>query len=422
MSDLFEELKLRGLVAQSTDESALREHLGAGPVNFYVGFDPTAPSIHHGHLVQVILAKRLQEAGHNPFLLVGGATGLIGDPRQSGERVMNEADTVAEWTEKIRSQVSRFLDFDGPHAARVVNNYDWASRTSVIDFLRDVGKHFPVNRMLAREVVRSRLETGISFTEFSYVLLQSSDFRHLYREFGVTLQTGGNDQWGNLSAGVELIRRSNGGRAHAMSTPLITKADGSKFGKSEGGAIWLDPEMLSPYSFHQFFLNSEDEKVIEYLKVFTFRSDEEIAELEVSLRSEPWKRAAQRALADDVTTFVHGQEETRKAVAAADAVFGRSDLAELDARTLRAVLSDISLTQMTAGADLPLVTDVLEASGVVASKSAARRAVNEGGAYLNNVKITDSEARLADEDLLHGTYVVARRGKKTIGGVEISRG
>lgn len=418
---LFDELKLRGLVAQSTDEGALREHLAAGPVNFYVGFDPTAASIHHGHLVQIILAKRLQQAGHNPFLLVGGATGMIGDPRQSGERVMNELETVAEWTEKIRSQVSRFLDFDGPHAARVVNNYDWQSRTNVLDFLRDVGKHFPVNRMLAREVVRSRLESGISFTEFSYVLLQSSDYRHLHREYGITLQTGGNDQWGNLAAGVELIRRSDGAHVHAMSTPLITKADGSKFGKSEGGAIWLDPEMLSPYAFHQFFLNAEDEKVIEYLRVFTFRTDQEIAELEDSLKAEPWKRAAQRALADDVTTFVHGEDETRKAKAAAEAVFGRSDLAELDSRTLRAVLSDISLSRITAGQELPSVVDVLEASGVVASKSAARRAVNEGGAYLNNVKVVDAEARLTDDDLLHGSYVVARRGKKTIGGVEVVR-
>lgn len=408
-------------MAQSTDEAALREHLEAGPVNFYVGFDPTAPSIHHGHLVQIILAKRLQQAGHNPFLLVGGATGMVGDPRQSGERVMNELDTVAEWTEKIRRQVSRFLDFEGPHAARVVNNYDWQSRTNVLDFLRDVGKHFPVNRMLAREVVRSRLESGISFTEFSYVLLQSSDFRHLYREYGITLQTGGNDQWGNLAAGVELIRRSDGAHVHAMSTPLITKADGSKFGKSEGGAIWLDPEMLSPYAFHQFFLNAEDEKVIEYLRVFTFRSDEEIAALEESLHAEPWKRAAQRALADDVTTFVHGEQETRRAKDAAEAVFGRSPLDDLDERTLRAVLTEISLAPVQAADELPLVVDVLEASGVVASKSAGRRAMNEGGAYLNNVKVTDPEARVTIDDLLHGRYLVARRGKKTIGGVEVQR-
>ena len=422
MSNLLDQLKWRGLVAQSTDEDALRQHLAGGPVNFYVGFDPTAASIHIGNLVQIILARRLQEAGHNPTLLVGGATGMIGDPRQSGERVMNTEETVREWTEKIRVQVSRFLDFDGPNAVRIVNNYDWVSAMNVIEFLRDVGKHFPVNRMMAREVVRSRLESGISYTEFSYVLLQSMDYRHLHREYGITLQTGGNDQSGNLTAGVELIRRSEGAHVHAMATPLITKADGSKFGKSEGGAIWLDAEMLSPYAFHQFFLNAEDEKVIDYIKVFTSRTPEEIVELEESLRAEPWKRAAQRALADDVTTFVHGQEETRKVTAAAEAVFGRSDLADLDARTLRAVLSDISLTHLTAGTELPLVVDVLAASGVVASKSAARRAVNEGGAYLNNIKITDPEARLADEDLLQGTYVVARRGKKTIGGVEISRG
>ncbi|MEA5154685.1 tyrosine--tRNA ligase [Raineyella sp.] len=422
MSNVLDQLKWRGLVAQTTQEEALRDHLEAGPVNFYVGFDPSAASIHIGNLVQIILAKRLQEAGHNPFLLVGGATGMIGDPRQVGERVMNPEETVREWTEKIRSQVSRFLDFEGPHAARVVNNYDWTSTMNIIEFLRDIGKHFPVNRMLAREVVRSRLESGISYTEFSYVLLQSMDYRHLHREYGITLQTGGNDQWGNLTAGVELIRRSDGDHVHAMSTPLITKADGSKFGKSEGGAIWLDPEMLSPYSFHQFFLNAEDEKVIDYVKVFTARSPEEIAELEDSLHREPWKRAAQHALADDVTTLVHGETETRRAIAAAEAVFGRSDLADLDARTLQDVLSDISLRPMPTGEDLPTVVDVLETAGVVASRSAARRAIQEGGAYINNTKVTDAEARLTPADLLHGTYVVARRGKKTIGGVAVQRG
>lgn len=422
MTHLLDQLRDRGLVAQSTDADALRAHLDAGPINFYVGFDPTAPSIHHGHLVQVILAKRLQEAGHNPFLLVGGATGMVGDPREAGERVMRGADTVAEWTERIRSQLERFLDFEGPHAARMVNNYEWTSQMNVIEFLRDVGKHFSVNRMLAREVVRSRLETGISFTEFAYVLMQSMDFAHLYADYGVTLQTGGNDQWGNLAAGVDYIRRSRGGHVHAMSTPLITKADGSKFGKSEGGAVWLDPELMSPYAFHQFFLNAEDEKVIEYLKVFTFRSDEEIAELAASLAEAPWKREAQRALADDVTAFVHGPEERDKAIAAAGAVFGRADLHELDERTLRSVLEDIALATLPTGEDLPTVVDVLEASGVVGSKSAARRAIKEGGAYVNNTKVTDPEARLGRGDLLHDRYVVARRGKKTIGGVEVQRG
>ena len=422
MSDVLDELKWRGLVAQTTDEEALRRQLAAGPVNFYVGFDPTAPSLHHGHLVQLIMARRLQQAGHRPFLLVGGATGMIGDPRQSGERVMNPEETVREWTERIREQVGRFVDFSGPHAAQVVNNYDWASTMNVIEFLRDIGKHFPVNRMLAREVVRSRLDSGISYTEFSYVLLQSMDFRHLFRTYGVTLQTGGNDQWGNLSAGVELIRRSDGTQVHAMSTPLITKADGTKFGKSEGGAIWLDPTMLSPYAFHQYFLNAEDEKVIDYIKVFTDRNAEEIADLERSLETAPWKREAQHVLADDVTAFVHGEAERDKAVAAAGAVFGRSDLEELDEATLRAVLSDISLVDLAAGADLPAVVDVLEASGVVGSKSAARRTIKEGGAYLNNRKVTDADAHLTREELLPGGYVVARRGKKTIGGVRVVRG
>ncbi len=298
---LLDDLEWRGLIAHSTDLDALREALGQGSVRFYVGFDPTAPSLHMGNLVQILTARRLQEAGHTPYLLVGGATGMIGDPKESGERTLNSLDTVKEWVEKVRRQIEPFLSFDGPNAATMVNNYDWTASMSVIDFLRDIGKHFPVNRMLARDVVRSRLEAGISYTEFSYVLLQSMDFLNLFRDHGVTLQFGGSDQWGNLTGGVELVRRSDGGHVHAFATPLIERADGTKYGKTEGGALWLDPEMMSPYAFYQFWLNVEDEKVVELLKIFTFLDREEIAELEVQTAEKPFLRAGQRALAEQVT-------------------------------------------------------------------------------------------------------------------------
>jgi len=419
----FEELSWRGLVANSTEPDALREHLDAGPVTFYVGFDPTAPSLHIGHLVQLIVARRLQEAGHRPLMLVGGCTGLIGDPRETSERVMNPAEVVAEWVERIRQQVGRFVRLDGDNPARLVNNLDWAGSLTAIDFLRDVGKHFPVNRMLAREVVRARLESGISYTEFSYVLLQSLDYRELFRRHGCTLQFGGSDQWGNITAGVELIRRSESERVHALATPLITKADGTKFSKSEGGAIWLDPELTSPYTFHQSFLQAEDSKVVEYLKVFTWRSAEEIDELARATREEPHRRLAQQVLADDVTTLVHGPEETAAAKQAAAALFGRSELRDLAAPVLAAVFAEIGATELdaTVGAGgAPSVVDALEASGVVASKSAGRRAIAEGGAYVNNTKVTDPDAVLTADDLLHGRYVVLRRGKRTVGGVVLS--
>jgi len=306
--DVLSELEWRGLIAESTDRAALVEHLAAEPVTFYVGFDPTAPSIHFGNLVQLMVARVLQRAGHRPLILVGGSTGLIGDPKESGERTLNAKDVVAGWVERIRTQVEKFLDFSGDNPARVVNNLDWTAPTSVLDFLRDIGKHFPVNRMLARDVVSKRLEDGISYTEFSYVLLQSMDYLELFRSYGCTLQFGGSDQWGNITAGVELIRRAEGARVHAMATPLLTKADGSKFGKTETGTIWLDPTMTSPYAFHQYFLNTEDEKVIEYLKVFSERSRSEIEELSWQTAEHPERRAAQRALADEVTALVRASK------------------------------------------------------------------------------------------------------------------
>jgi tyrosyl-tRNA synthetase len=419
VTDVWDELTWRGLIALSTDEDALRSHLSAGPVTFYVGFDPTAPSLHFGNLVQLIVARIMQQAGHRPLLLVGGSTGMIGDPKDSGERVLNSAETVAAWVERIRVQVSRYVDFDGPAPARIVNNLDWTGPMPVLSFLRDVGKHFPVNRMLARDVVRNRLEEGISYTEFSYVLLQAMDYLELYRSYGCTLQFGGSDQWGNITAGVELIRRAEAARVHALATPLLTKADGSKFGKTETGTIWLDPQLTSPYAFHQFFLNAEDEKVVEYLKVFSPRSRDEIEALARQTAEQPQLRAAQRALADDVTALVHGQGERDQAVAAASALFGRADLDELDEATLAGVVAEVGGVEVEPTPTLPTVVEVLERSGVVPSKGAARRAIAEGGAYLNNRRVTDPEAVLRESDLLHGRYIIVRRGRKTVGAVSI---
>ena len=420
MIDAFSELKWRGLVALSTDEAALAEHLASGPVTFYVGFDPTAPSLHFGNLVQIMVARALQRAGHLPLLIVGGSTGLIGDPKETSERLLNPKETVASWVESIRRQVEKFLDFSGPNAARVVNNLDWTGPLSVLDFLRDIGKHFPVNRMLSRDVVRQRLEAGISYTEFSYVLLQALDYLELHRAYGCTLQFGGSDQWGNITAGVELIRRADGVRVHAMATPLLTKADGTKFGKTETGTIWLDPAMTSPYAFHQYFLNVEDEKVIEYLKVFSERSPYEIAELERQTREAPHLRIAQRALADDVTDLVHSKQAREDAVAAAAALFGRQDLRELSEPTLAAVVAEVGGVAFPAEDSLPAIVDVLERSGVVPSKAAARRAIAEGGAYLNNVRVEDQEAVLTRADLLHGRFAILRRGKRTVGAVTVT--
>jgi len=414
---LLDDLEWRGLVAHSTDLDALRAALGERSVGFYVGFDPTAPSLHMGNLVQVVTAMRLQRAGHRPYVLVGGATGMIGDPKEGGERTLNSLDVVKEWVGRVRAQIEPFLDFDGPNAATMVDNYDWTASLSTIDFLRDVGKHFPVNRMLARDVVRSRLEQGISYTEFSYVLLQSWDCLNLYRDHGVTLQFGGSDQWGNLTGGVELVRRSDGGHVHAFATPLITKADGTKYGKTEGGALWLDPEMMSPYAFHQFWLNTEDGSVGELLRVFTFLSHEEIEALEEQTREQPWLRAAQKALADHVTTLVHGQDETAHAKAAAAALFGGGDLRQLPEPTLRAALRDAGA--VTVSGELPGIVDLLVETGLARSKGEARRTVGEGGAYLNNDRVSDPELVPTEQDLVAGSWLVLRRGKKSFAGVEV---
>jgi tyrosyl-tRNA synthetase len=417
--NVLDELEWRGLIAHSTDRDALRAALGEGSVKFYVGFDPTAPSLHMGHLVQVLTARRLQEAGHTPYALVGGATGMIGDPRDSGERTLNSLDTVKDWVDRVRGQIEPFLSFEGDNGATMVNNYDWTASLSTIDFLRDIGKHFPVNRMLARDTVKRRLESGISYTEFSYVLLQSMDYLELHRQHGVTLQFGGSDQWGNLTAGVELIRRVEGGKAHAIATPLLTKADGTKYGKTEGGALWLDPEMLSPYAFHQFWLNVEDEKLGELLRVFTFLSREEIEDLEQQTAEKPFLRAGQKRLADEVTALVHGADEVEQAKAAASALFGGGDLSSIKPDTLASALREAGGTTLPAG-ELPGILDLLVAAGLVKSKGEARRTVSEGGAYLNNVRIEDPDLQPTQADLVAGSWLVLRRGKKNFAGVEVA--
>ncbi|TDD26247.1 tyrosine--tRNA ligase [Nonomuraea diastatica] len=420
MTDILDDLAWRGLIAQSTDLDALRASMAKGPITVYSGFDPTAPSLHVGHFVPLLTLRRFQLAGHRPIGLVGGATGLIGDPSgRNTERALNSSDIVAEWVKRLRGQVGRFLDFDAqPNAALMVSNLDWTGELTAIDFLRDIGKHFPVNRMLAREAVSARLSgEGLSYTEFSYQILQSYDYLELFRRYGCTLQIGGSDQWGNITAGADLVRRIEGTHVHALTLPLITKADGTKFGKTVGGALWLDPEMTSPYAFYQYFLNSDDRDVIHYLKVFTFKSREEIEELEKAVAERPFARQAQRALAEDLTELLHGKRELDAVVAASKALFGQGALEELPAATLGAALAEVPKAKVESlGAAF---VDLLSDSGLVESKSAARRAVKEGGAYLNNVKITDESYVPTSDDLLAGRYMVLRRGKKSIGGVEV---
>jgi tyrosyl-tRNA synthetase len=419
-SALLRDLHDRGLIAQITEAGALDARLAEGPATLYCGFDPTADSLHLGHLVPVLLLRRFQQAGHTPIALVGGATGMIGDPSfKATERKLNTPEVVAGWSAKIREQLAPFLDFEGGNAAIMANNHDWFGAMGALEFLRDIGKHFSVSRMLAREVVKSRLEEGISYTEFSYVLLQSYDYLVLHQKYGVTLQTGGSDQFGNITAGVDLVRRVTGHHVHALATPLITKADGEKYGKTAGGAIWLDPTMCSPYRFHQFFLNAEDEMVVSYVKAFTTRPPEEIEELDRLTREEPHQRAAQRVLADDLTDLVHSPEERIKVTKAAQAIFGRDDLHSLDAATLAGVAQEVPQAEVPTVEGVTVV-DAFVATGVTKSKGEARRAIQEGGAYLNNNRVTDVNATLTSADLLAGGHAVLRRGKKTVGLVHVS--
>jgi tyrosyl-tRNA synthetase len=423
--DIIEDLSWRGLLAISTDIDELRKAVSSGPVTIYCGFDPTAPGLHIGNLVQLLTIRRWQLAGHRTIAVVGGATGLIGDPSgKSAERVLNPEQTVAEWVEKIRGEVSRFLEFDdGPTGALVVSNLEWTGAMSALEFLRDVGKHFSVNRMLDRDVVKARLETvGISYTEFSYLLLQANDYLELYRRYGCTVQQGGSDQWGNLVSGVDLIRRVEGATVHAVATPLITKPDGTKYGKTEGGAIWLSADLMSPYAFYQFWLNVSDAEVPGLLRVFSFRSREEIEQICRESEERPALRAGQRALAEEVTTLVHGADECARAVAASRALFGQGALEELDERTLSAAVAELrphSVTGTSGAGGLPQVASLMASAGVAASVSAARRAIDEGGAYLNNRKVTETGAVPGPEDLLHGRYIILRRGKRTVGAVQI---
>ncbi len=421
MTEILDELTWRGLIAQSTDLDALREATDSGPVSVYAGFDPTGPSLHAGHLVPLLALKRFQRAGHRPIVLAGGATGLIGDPRDVGERTVNSADTVSDWSVRIRSQLERFVDIDdSATGAVVVNNLDWTSELSAIDFLRDIGKHFSVNVMLARDTVKRRLEgEGMSYTEFSYMLLQANDFLHLRRKYDCVLQVGGSDQWGNIIAGVELNRRVDGEHVHALTVPLVTSADGKKFGKSTGGgSLWLDPTMTSPYAWYQYFVNTGDADVVRYLRWFTFLSAAELAELELATVERPHAREAQRRLASEMTTLVHGEANTRAVELASQALFGRAELRDLDEPTLSAALQEASVAELRAS-DPNTILDLLVSSGLCESKGAARRAVKEGGASVNNQRVTAEDWVPADTDFLHGQWLVVRRGKRNFAGVQL---
>ncbi len=420
-ANILDELDWRGLIAQSTDRAALGDQLAAGPVTVYSGFDPTAPSLHAGHLIPLLTLRRFQQAGHRPIVLAGGATGMIGDPRETGERTLHDESTVADWSGRIRGQLERFVDFDDSQSGAVVeNNLTWTGDMPAIEFLRDIGKYFSVNVMLDRDTVRRRLEgEGISYTEFSYMLLQANDYVELHKRYGCTLQIGGSDQWGNIIAGVRLVRQKQGATVHALTTPLVTDSEGNKFGKSTGGgSLWLDAEMTSPYAWYQYFFNTADADVIPYLKWFTFLSREEVAELEQATAERPHERAAQRRLAQELTTLVHGEAQCSAVEHASQALFGRADLAELDEPTLAAALREAGNNQVAElTADGPTsITDLLVASGLVDSKGAARRAVAEGGAYVNNVRVESDDWTPQPSDFLHDRWLVLRRGKRNIAG------
>jgi len=411
---IWDELVWRGLVAVSTNEDELKELLSGPPITYYCGFDPTAPSLHLGNLVQILLLRRLQLAGHRPIGLVGGSTGLIGDPRPTAERTLNTKETVNEWVGYLRSQIERFLSFDGGNAALMENNLNWFGEYSAIDFLRDVGKHFRVGTMLKKDAVSARLNSdeGISYTEFSYQILQGDDFLQLYRRHGCILQTGGSDQWGNLTSGIDLIHKVEGVSAHAIGTPLITNSDGTKFGKSEGNAIWLDPVMCTPYRFYQFWLNTADADVVERLKIFTFLPRAEIERLEQAVATEPFRREAQRALAWEVASLVHGEAATHAAIAASEALFGSGDLAALDEGTLRAAIEELPQAELAEGSG---IVEALVATGLVESNGEARRAIEQGGVYVDNARVESSDAVLTAA--LAGGIAVLRRGKKSLAGV-----
>ena len=414
MTDILDELQWRGLIAQHTDIDALRAALNEGSVTFYCGFDPTAPSLHHGHLVAVKVMRHLQMAGHHPLALVGGATGLIGDPRAKGERSLNTKDVVAGWARSLQAQLENLLDFEGDNPARIVNNLDWTGQMTAVDFLRDLGKHFRMGTMLSKDIVARRLasEEGISFTEFSYQILQANDYLELFRRYGCTLEVGGNDQWGNLVGGMDLIHKVEGESVHVMTNPLITKADGTKFGKTEGGAIWLNPQMLSPYAFYQFWLRVDDVDVVRFLKVFTFLDREEIERLELATQDNPKAREAQKVLAREVTTWVHGAAAVESAEAATQALWGRGELSDLDEATVLQATADLPTAQLEVGRST--IVDLLVAAGLEKGRSAARKTVAGGGAYLNNVKVEDEDRVVTKDDLLAGGVVLVRKGRRNL--------
>lgn len=419
---LLDDLTWRGSIAQSTDRAELENYLSSPGASLYLGFDPTAPSLHIGNLVALTLLRRFQLAGYKPIALVGGATGLVGDPSgRSAERSLNEADLVADWVDRIRNQLEGFLDFSGKNAAIMANNLDWTAPVSAIAFLRDIGKHFSVNQMLAKDSVASRLESGgISYTEFSYQVMQAFDYLELFRRHNCALQIGGSDQWGNIVAGVDLIRRVEAKSAHALTIPLLTKADGTKFGKTAEGAIWLDPTMTSAYALFQFFLNSDDRDVEQLLKTFSFKSRQELEALFESLKTNPGAREAHRELAREVTTLLHGADQGQKVEAAAKALFGQGDIRDLDIETLKSALAELPKTRIKKGEEIPSWVDLVTSSGVVESKSAARRVIKEGGAYLNNEKISGEDFTPKSSDLLHGQFLLLRKGKRDLVAVEIT--
>ena len=410
---ILDELEWRGLVALSTDKDALRQAL-ASPITFYCGFDPTAPSLHLGNLVQLLTMRRLQLAGHHPLALVGGATGLVGDPKPTAERTLNDRETVASWVEKLADQNRRFLDFEGENKAQMVNNLDWTSQYSAIDFLREIGKHYRVGKMLSKDAVSARLnsDSGISYTEFSYQIMQGLDFLELFRRYGCVLETGGSDQWGNLTSGADLVHKVEGKSVHLIATPLITNSDGKKFGKSEGNAIWLDAELTSAYAMYQFWLNTDDADVIDRLKVFTFLTRAEIQEYANKVAAEPFKREAQKRLALEVTELVHSKEEALAAEAAAQALFGVGDLASLEAKTLAMALGELPNINCSAG--ISVVTALVE-TGLVESNGAARRAIAQGSVSVNKEKVTDENAVVSG--FLPGNVAVLARGKKSMAGL-----
>ncbi|MFC6707404.1 tyrosine--tRNA ligase [Flexivirga alba] len=419
MSEIFDELQWRGLVAQTTDLESLRVALRSGPLTMYVGFDPSADSLHIGNLVQLIVARKMQRAGHRVLCLVGGSTGLIGDPKPDSERVMRSKDEVAAAVALIRQQAEALLDFDGDNPAMMVNNLDWTEPISALDFLRDYGKHFRVNAMIKKEAVARRLNSdqGISYTEFSYQILQGLDFLHLYRAESCTLQLGGSDQWGNLLAGVDLIHSAEGVSVHAMTTPLITDASGRKYGKSEGNALWLNPDRMSPYAFYQFWINLDDADVIDKMRVFTEQDEAAIADFARQVADEPFRRAAQKALAQEMTTLVHGADATAAVQAASEALFGKGDVSALDARTLQDATAELPGAEITPGTT---IVDALIAVGIADSRNAARRLIGEGGVSVNNVKVADPEALLGGDAFLHGQVALLKRGRKHLAAARLA--